>query len=1440
MNLNTFGSIKSVSYYLISDDEVRKRSCVEVESSIITVDGKPAQNGVCAGRLGAIQQDEKCETCMQKAKKCPGHHGHIECAYPAKRPITLQDALDWINLICHTCSMPFMSEEDILKISKHKVDHYLTFKKKIKESSEDTICEYCALNDITSTKISVVPDTNKLVFLNAKTKEKIRNQDILTIFNKIPMRIIKLLHIEESYHPKNFIINVISVSPNNTRPETKKHGNNNSHSDDITKIYQMLIETKKKIIEVKDKIDDPDSLKKFDIYTETFDNMLYQLHFGNPESDAVNKFKTSNNKPLRSITENLKGKEGDIRDRAMGKKVQMIIRSVIVGEPDVQMGVVTIDKSRAMNMYSAIKVTPYNINEMLYYVENGKDVYPGCYGVKRGDSLFGIDIFKTKAKLQIGDVVLRHLIDGDWALFNRMPSLSWRSISGHQIKVLDDEWAIRFNENSCKPFNADFDGDDMNLYFVNGTVSKLETKHLSNIKNLGIDYQNGECTIGLKEDAILGLGLLTLYGVELDFKTAHRLFSQSTIRPDIKGFKRHPEFVGSVKPGYYSGRDIVSIALETMGIDINYTGKSKSFNKKYQEYLGRHDSDEVIVIKNGHMLSGVFDVSASKQGSFGTPFHLTFNKYGSSKANELSFNLQQIGLYYLIRRGFSIGIMDSCIRPEKMADIEKDIKDMIDRSVQWHHNYINNKIVPPINLTTEEYYEKEQCAILSPGEKFQDKIITSIYPDSALYFMISMGSKGNTEQMQKCIALSGQALVHNKRTPKECNNRSFIYATNQSYNPEDRGFIPNNLVTGFNRKNKNSDAQAERLGFIGKSQETAKGGYFGRQLTKSLENECVDNRYSVITGKEIVSLLYGGDGLDPRKQFSNKVSALLLSNKELEDKYRTTTSHVDKIYNNNTVKARLDEEYSLIVKSRDYLRTILTTSEVFEEDKVFDISFKIPINIVGTIENIRPELRGGRLDPIRALDSIQKLMLRIRYSITNEHIMNQKIELPSYIEEAYKKALSVIQINLCLRDILKNNLNNDNIDFICQTLFEDYYMSYITPGTTNGSIEAHSNSAAVTQGSLNSIHALDKKGLLPSIMDITHVRKPKKENDKEDSLTNPYIRFELKDGTDYNQFINDYEMKKMEYFIKTMTFMVRPLNQKDEDAELFKKHESMALKKVYTTDSCLRLELNKIELVIKGIDINSIVKRLYQHFNGFKIDKKPLEIYLVYGPMSNEKTILYIYISKLPMVPLNTLESEFIHHVKNCIVGGISGVIQMKKKTHKRSKINDDGSFEYVERPYIHTEGLNLDIIYNDERVKQETFVCNSLIDINKKFGILAAEHTIVTELRIQTGNSADIRHYINIAASMTFVGNPLPNSYHGIKIRYRDHVGLQMATEHFIDTIQDAVKYEKKHDIAGLSEPLLFATDIPSGTNFNKVIINHDFITSHQKEQNNEELFSF
>ena len=203
-------------------------------------------------------------------------------------------------------------------------------------------------------------------------------------------------------------------------------------------------------------------------------------------------------RPLKSIKERLNGKAGRVRNNLMGKRVDFSARSVITPDPNLSISELGIPKKIAMNITSPVKVNSMNMSFLLKLVQNGPDVYPGAKILERknGDNISLRYGDRASMKLEIGDIVHRHMMNGDPVLFNRQPTLHRMSMMCHRAVIMNVGDTFRMNVGDTKPYNADFDGDEMNLHMPQDVESASELMNLAAVRwHLISPANNSSCLL---------------------------------------------------------------------------------------------------------------------------------------------------------------------------------------------------------------------------------------------------------------------------------------------------------------------------------------------------------------------------------------------------------------------------------------------------------------------------------------------------------------------------------------------------------------------------------------------------------------------------------------------------------------------------------------------------------------------------------------------------------------------------------------------------------------------------------------------------------------------------------------------------------------------------------------------------------------------------------
>ena len=478
-------NVKEIQFGIYTNDMIKKYSAVKNDPFGINVadsydNYEPKKGGLVDLRLGTCDPYLNCTTCGLNSIECDGHFGHTELAEPVFHYGFLTHLTTILKCICHKCSNILIERtDDNLKRFQNK-----SGKNRFKEIKEMTkninFCSHCGTpvpkikKEVKETSASIRIILEKEVgntIVDEKTGISTENTKIIRDY-LTPRQCYYLLrnisdvdahligfNVNES-RPEDMIITRFPIPPVIIRPTAKIDFLASSTMEDsltlkIADIITWNIRVRNDMNKDSNTFNDSLTLLQFNVATY-FDNDSASL----PKSE----FKTGN-RPTSSISDRIKGKEGRMRMNIMGKRVDFSARSVITSDPNIDIDEVGVPLKIAKELTIPEEVTPQNIKYLTLLVKNGRDIYPGANYVFRTTILHGkqisqrIDLRYRKAniKLSYGDVVERHVINGDFVLFNRQPTLHKPSMMGHKVHVLNrnDVNTFRMNVSVTAPYNAD-------------------------------------------------------------------------------------------------------------------------------------------------------------------------------------------------------------------------------------------------------------------------------------------------------------------------------------------------------------------------------------------------------------------------------------------------------------------------------------------------------------------------------------------------------------------------------------------------------------------------------------------------------------------------------------------------------------------------------------------------------------------------------------------------------------------------------------------------------------------------------------------------------------------------------------------------------------------------------------------------------------------------
>ena len=435
--------------------------------------------------------------------------------------------------------------------------------------------------------------------------------------------------------PEWMICQVLAVPPPAVRPSVK-HDSQQRSEDDISHILVNIIKANNTLQEKINSnanatvINDWTTVLQYYVATQVDNNI-----------PNVAQVAQRSGRPLKSIKERLNGKGGRVRGNLMGKRVDFSARSVITPDPNLSIGQIGVPLKIAKNITKPVTVNSTNRDFLLKLVHNGPDVHPGAKILekKNGDEISLRYMDRNSVVLEDGDVVHRHMMDGDYIVFNRQPTLHRMSMMGHQVKVLSKGDTFRMNVADTKPYNADFDGDEMNLHMPQDAEAEAEVKHLTAVPYQIVSPASNTSIIGIFQDSLLGAFRFTRQDIEFSPRDAMNLLM----------------YFNEVNPGELLDKETISSFDILSQILPPLTLKHK--NKLFGDDEDFGSSNNVLDIKNGQMYRGQLDKGIFGSGTKGLLQRIT-NDFGNIAAMRFIDNFQNIITSYMRSSAYSVGISD--------------------------------------------------------------------------------------------------------------------------------------------------------------------------------------------------------------------------------------------------------------------------------------------------------------------------------------------------------------------------------------------------------------------------------------------------------------------------------------------------------------------------------------------------------------------------------------------------------------------------------------------------------------------------------------------------------------------------------------------------------------------------------------------------------------
>lgn len=1418
-NNDNIREIDEIEFCVWGDDEISNysvfgRNSLGVEISELYDNSEPKIGGMNDPRMGSRANGINCSTCGLSS--CTGHFGHMTLTSHVFHTKYLDYVKKILKCICLSCSKILIHDNnnELVEILKHvkkedRLQRIFEHVKNIKYCQGDNYgCGVpvttikleinkndCNIKMISEIVIQNIVEGDKTV--SKKITQKLTATDCHDILSNISDHDCKILGFDPDVHrPEMMIHKIFPVPPISVRPSVEaEFMSSKVKEDDLTVKLIEILKANERLRKL--------SVSPNEVNYKSSSEHLLTFHIAtyvNNNSCSIPK-SAMRGTATKSITSRLKGKEGRLRGNLLGKRVNFCARTVITPNPMLDLYEIAVPRSIAMNVTFPETVTPQNIHYLQQIVNNGPNKYPGANYVFITKKKSLKNLKSVQIELQFGDIVERHLIDGDYVLLNRQPSLHKLSMMGQKIKVFDNPnySTIQLNPAACNPYNADFDGDEMNIFSPRSVQSAVELKYIASLGKQLISPLSSLPILGLIMDGVVGSYLMTTDGVKLNRKEAIYILGNTTFN-NWKKLSENRE---------YTGKEIFSLVIPEL-ININHGG---------------------VEINDGFIMKGRIGGKFIKDGKNNSLQHKIWNKHGMNKSISFLGDIQRLSSAFMLTRCFSVGIGDTLISKKTDEDINIYIQ-----TKKTEINYLLTEIENNHNLYNPEQSENViQSKLDSILGNVSKLIIDNTDDTNNFNLMIVSGSKGgetNIGQMNGCI---GNQNLEQHRIPKKIRGRTMWYSFQNDDRPLSRGFIQNSFLSGMTPEEFICHNMTSREGLIDTAIKTSKSGYMSRKLGRMLDDNMVKHD-GIIRGAndQIIQMFYGNNNTDSSKQYPINIPILSYGDSEIDE--------LLKIKNDKTNDIIVRKIKKLLKKIR---KAIIRDSY---DNKNFGTSLMVPVNIQEIIDEIIHKRNKNRKET-KIVDSkyIYEQMGFILDPFNTISIsINDNINLKKDCK--VNKRIFALTIYYYLSPIFcinKYKFTSKEFDKLRDDIIKKYNWAIVEPGEMIGMVAGQSCGEPLTQMTLNTFHhaGIGSFGAgsigVPRVTEIYNVSK---------KIKTPLMMIYLNKGEKENGnriasqinylTVGDVIKDTSEYY-DPFPLKKGSIMQKDNVEKVFytTSERGPCKASIENNPLLIKIIINKrlmFEHDIRLIDIKSKfcnfwetqrinikdskthVKRILENIYEICVlsnndnDKHPA-IHVRFNIREYDEEIIEQFSNIIKKIPLKGLEN-------------ISGVTV--NEIRKVSFDNDDNKPIVEKQLGIATQGINMKKIRYINGIDLNKTTCNDIRTIYETFGVEAARTALIRELGkvYKKYNS----HIILISDFMTHPGFLVSIDRHGLQNLNIDPLTKAAFERPDTEFINCAVA-NKTDKLTSVSSRVMAGMTIKGGTGYSGITLDVDLIENSE-----------
>lgn len=1418
--------IRKVVFSLMSSEEIDRNSVVRVTDPTIYERTIPRTGGVNDLRMGSIDRRFRCSTCGKGLLQCVGHNGSMRLAFPVYHVLYVSEVAKVLGRICFFCSsslskeqQPTAADPSIADTNNRRsliTDPKKQFHNEVKSqkvflcSSESCGAPQPSYNHVMSgqdvsirvtwkdciTRYTTLADKEKdserkdamlarVEQLQTISKQPFTAADAVRMLYFMSDDTCRALGFDPSRtHPKHMIITTLLVPSPIIRPSAVTSEGRSRCSDDLTEKLRVIVSINS---DLRAKINKATAGQTDELIgwqelahnkagladiLATVKELQYQIAvYMHNDCRGLKTDRQRSGAATKSVGSRSKGKEGRIRGTLTAKRCDKSARTVISPDPNLEIDEIGVPEQILRTILFGERVTRWNMSELLQRVWRGPDHIMGAASVIRCDGT-ELDLRyvedRKRVELHCGDTVNRTLQRGESVLFNRQPSLHKRSFMSHRVVPVPGK-TFRMNCIVCNPYNADFDGDEMNLHVPQSYEAKAESSELENVTRNIVSAKFGKPCLGLIQDACLGIYFLTRDDVFFEKEEACQLLMQC----------RYPQHPGLPDPAVvkprrlWTGKQLVSCCIPP-GLHL----------RLHRGNNAGSGGDDDVIIHHGELIKGRLD--SRTLGTSHEAIHLHICRLpvseggGGTTAARYLFDMQLMANWYLMNRGFSIGIRDHML-PAAAKRTVCETNETLISTVRELQDRVGGEKKGGEGGDLEHSVTALLRRGLGMGAHIADQALDE---QNSIFCTVHSGSKGSIINMGQIMSMVGQQFLEGQRLPV----KSLSAFDSSQKHPEARGYVPNSLFDGLNPTEFLDHAAGGREGIVDTAVKTSVTGYLQRCLMQALSDIATEHDGTVRRANgHIVQFKYAGDGWD-----GVKLSRAILRAPPSSYLYARPPTPPE----SRTIQWFEEKMREMACQLRH---------------KGFPIHLQLPVDLNNELYSAQRRVKwnplgDGGMDAAAILGIVREELIEKCPEIA------ASLELSYYVLHfVYDKFLKccdtlggaecepVVVVPNCSEALLRDLANHVRIR--CRRAVVE---AYEMVGPEAGSVIGEN----FTQMTLNTFHLAGVSSRvvsagIPRIRELVFVAKTLKTPSMRVYM-NRNISDDPKTTRRWARSLESTDLKDLIVDHGSGCFSTKTKEDDDESALISDIHNIFDVSEPPMYE--IRFHLNKDALLCRGLFPRDIASLIYERIapnpkggnfeNGHSwvraSEPSMREWFVWYRPPGQNPSS-----AEESRRACEDHRKELERNVHVCGIVGVTG-----------------HDVEDGDNPVVHTEGANLRAAWSTPGCEWRKTTSNVLQEIEETLGIEAAHEILFREFcDVLAGSAGSVspRHLLLVVDYMTRPGYLVPITRHGFT--KLNSVFSRAAFEESLDNLSNAARFSEEDPMQDVTSNLIVGQTVPVGT---------------------------